>query len=169
MEGENMTIPWDQRPMEIAHLLNPAFCSIVLFESVLGFELEENSEMPYALCFLILPIVLHKPSRILMPRSVATKFHTWVHKNQVVRIGFAKRALNLTPYTKEAIHFGIQAGLFSFAGKGGLSAIRSVSTRGNWHSDSEVADCLRKSMFVGKWFARVGDTATLFAILGVKP
>src|ERR1039457_6981771 len=54
---------WNDRPPEIAHLFNPAFCALLIREGVLGFVEVSPGGMPYPLVFLLLPIVLHKATR----------------------------------------------------------------------------------------------------------
>ncbi len=164
-----MISQWSNRPLEVAHLLNPAFCSIVLRESILGYEEEAENGMPFPLSFLVLPMVLHKPTREILPKSIATKFHSWVHKNQSVRVGFDMRARQLVPYTKEAIHFATQLEMLSFSEHGQLNAPKRRNKGLGWLSDSEPEICKKKARLVGRWFTRAGDPATIYAILGVKP
>ena len=33
----------------------------------------------------------------------------------------------------------------------------------------EVDDCLKKSIIVGRWFARSGNPTTIFSMFGVRP
>ena len=54
---------WDERPIEIRNLFNPAFCGLLLFRALCGFEEEDNSGMPFSLTLLILPLSLQKDSR----------------------------------------------------------------------------------------------------------
>jgi hypothetical protein len=46
---------WNDRPPEIAHLFNPAFCALLIREGVLGFGEVSPGGMPYPLVFLLLP------------------------------------------------------------------------------------------------------------------
>ena len=54
---------WDQRPFEIRNLFNPAFCGLVLFRALHGYEEEDARGMPFSLSLLVLPLCLHKDSR----------------------------------------------------------------------------------------------------------
>ena len=38
---------WDQRPVEIRNLFNPAFCGLVLFRSFCGYEEEDPEACPF--------------------------------------------------------------------------------------------------------------------------
>ena len=52
---------WEERPIEVANLLNPAFCGRLLYQSIVGHSEYESKDMPYVLFFLVLPLVLHAP------------------------------------------------------------------------------------------------------------
>ncbi len=163
-----MTISWRERPIEIAHLLNPAFCSVILCEAVHSYQESSDTFMPYVLSFLILPIVLHKPTRDILPNTIASKFHTWVHKHETVRIGFEARAKNMVPYTKEGIIFSASAGLLSFS-EGGLTVTRNSFDSVEWPLYSDADFCRKKARFLGRWFTRSGEPTTVYALFGVKP
>ena len=80
---------WDQRPFEIRNLFNPAFCGLVLFRAIHGYEEEDARGMPFSLSLLVLPLCLHKDSREAIasrPRSYLLKT---VEKNQQIMVGRA--------------------------------------------------------------------------------
>ena len=54
---------WDLRPFEIRNLFNPAFCGLILFRGLQGYEEENLDGMPFSLTLLVLPLRLHKESR----------------------------------------------------------------------------------------------------------
>jgi hypothetical protein len=164
-----MMSSWNKRPIEVAHLLNPAFCSVILRESILGYKEETNTGMPYVLSFLVLPLVLHKSTRDILPISISTKLHSWVHKNQYVRVGLDKRAQHLGLYTREAIIFSIRLEIIHISENGQLNVSQKKCKRLELPSSSEPVICQKKAYFVGRWFARTGDPAIIFAMLGVKP
>jgi hypothetical protein len=163
-----MTLEWKDRPEEVANLLNPAFCSIILKEGIFGYQQASSKPMPYSLLFLVLPIVLHKRTRELLPRSISTTFHAWVHRYESVRIGFSVRATDLVPYYKEALLFGVQSGLFSISPGGHVTALVSDRPLPEWPDNSEPFDCRRQARFVGRWMAKAGDEATIYSILGIN-
>lgn len=163
-----MLAHWNKRPIEVAHLLNPAFCSIILRESVLGYNQEIGNSMPYALSFLVLPLVLHKPTRDLLPKTIATKFHSWIHQNQAMRVGFHIRTKQLVPFTKEALYWCVSSGMLGFSGQGSLD-VSKQKINSFWPLHSEPETCKKKAHFIGRWFTRAGDVATIFAIMGIKP
>jgi Family of unknown function (DUF6521) len=83
---------WEDRPQEVAHLLNPAFCGQVIYECALSYAAQSERGMPYALAFLVLPIVLHPGTQKTM-NSRTRHFLVWVNSNQHIKVGLAERAL----------------------------------------------------------------------------
>jgi hypothetical protein len=164
-----MTKLWSDRPIEIAQLLNPAFCSTLLFESIAGYRQENGAGMPYGIAFLVLPTVLHKPTRDLLPKSVASKLHAWIQNNQSVRIGFAERVRWTIPFTKEGIHYASMAQLIYISDDGLLDLKLKRLENVKWPKTSEPSVCKNKARFIGRWFSLAGDTATLLAMWGVRP
>ncbi|GAA6615748.1 three component ABC system middle component [Scytonema sp. NUACC26] len=163
---------WQERPVEYANLLNPAFCSILLQNAVKGYQKEKKQGMPYPLLFFVLPLVLHSSTRNALPRTTITKLHIWLQKQPEVRVGFGDRASYLVPYTKEALAFGMQTGIVKICDdgkftwvKGKLKAISAVS----WFSDTEPAICCKKAEFVGRWLAQAGEVSTIYIMWGICP
>ena len=58
---------WGQRPQDVANLLNPAFDGLLLYRAVAGYEQENEGGMPFELAFMVLPFVLHQPTRKRLP------------------------------------------------------------------------------------------------------
>ena len=162
-------LEWQQRPIEIANLLNPAFCSIILRESIVGFTKEKQEGMPYSLAFLILPLVLHKSTRIEIPKTSATKLHVWLQEKPQVRIQFAERVSRLVPYTRESLLFGVRNTIIAINEDGNLVGIGKKIGDKLWPPESEPIMCKTKAMFLGNWLAKSGEASTIFAMWGIKP
>jgi hypothetical protein len=163
---------WDQRPFEIAYLLNPAFCALLLHEAIKGYQKEHLSDsgMPYYLSFLILPIVLHKTTRELLPRRITKELYDWLKENPRVYNDYPGRVRRLTPFTREAIIFGMQRGLIGVDEEGDL-------VDPNSHSSPLTATCssrelslyLKSARLVGRWFARTGNVVTIYRMWRIQP
>ncbi len=163
---------WEQRPLEYANLLNPAFCSILLHNAIKGYQNEKKQGMPYPLLFLVLPLVLHNSTRNTLPKRIVTKLHIWLQRHPEARVGFGDRTSNLVLYTKEALGFGMQIGIINTCddGKftwvnGKLKPISAVS----WSSDTEPAICCKKAEFIGRWLAQAGEVSTIYTMWGICP
>jgi hypothetical protein len=159
------------RPPEERALLNPAFCSCLLWQAATGYENVANTPLPLDIAFLVLPIVLHRQTRESLPKTTTTALAVWLERNELQRSMVANQAKKLVPFTKEAIIFG---------GVYGLIDVKNGTIRSNdtWKkainadlkdSTPEVRMCAGQAEFVGRWFAKAGSSATVMTILGVKP
>jgi len=162
-------IPWKERPIEMAHLLNPAFCSLLLKETVDGYSQEYGNNMPYIFSFLVLPLILHKQTRDILPRTIRTRFHSWAHQSQSTRLNYIERTRQLVPFTKEALLWCLSSGLIAIDDKACLYPLKNRLNIDYWPSDSEPKTCKDKAFFLGRWLTRAGDPSTILAILGIKP
>ena len=160
-------LPWNRRPIE-ANLVNPAFCALVLHQTIEGYRKVALRGMDFSLAFLVLPVVLHKATRDLIPISIATKLHVWVQRHHEVRIGFAQHMQNTVPITKEALLFGMQHEAIQLDEQGALVVGKQKLEPFEAKPDSEVDTCLKKALFVGRWFADAGSTASVIAAWDVK-
>src|SRR5258707_981336 len=119
--------PWSARPKEEAFLLNPAFCSCTLASSICGYSSVRPRGMPFVLSFIVLPLVLHKPTRERLPRDTRTSMPAWLLENSEARVLFYERTIRLKPYTQETILFGGSSNWISLDGGGFLLTSRSES------------------------------------------
>jgi hypothetical protein len=162
-------LPWNQRSSIVANLFNPAFCALLLFDSINHYSKKNNNKgMPYSISYLILPIVLHKETRDSLPGSINSLLHPWIQKNPNICVGFAQRTRKFVSFTKEAIILGSNSGLFSFSDCNFLPG-RIKDKNLNWESNSEVYECRKKAQFLGRWFSQVEDVSMIFVIFGVRP
>ena len=103
-------IPWSKRTPEIANLLNPSFCAILLYSATFEYQKKaKNNSMPFPLLYLVLPIILHKSTRNRV--NSRTNMVVWLQRNPDVLVGFADRTKNLIGFTNEAIEFLLFQGL----------------------------------------------------------
>lgn len=95
--------------------------------------------------------------------------HTWLQQNPSVRIGFAERARDLVPVTRETINFLLIHDALSIDEVGRLrisSNYRNIRIPPN---GEEVKDYYSKAAVLGRWFARVKSPNTIFTMWGVRP
>lgn len=165
--------PWQNRSIEEANLLNPAFLSVLTHECVKGFVDSGNGNAPYILPFLVLPLVLHKRTRLSFPSTTRTIFASWITKREgtQAKAGYVERAKSLNPYIKEALLFSLANGILIINERGGLELGRQKKdlAQDGASFTSEVAECITRASFCGKWFSRIGKIETAMALLGVKP
>ena len=159
---------WGDRPAEEAALLNPAFCAVLLECCAEDYAKEANRPLPFALAFLALPVVLHKPTRDRLPRRKDSSLTTWMEQDSSVRVGFADRVRALSPLVREAMLFGARHGRLLVDQEGSLTSCTKPKTTTSADTE-ETAACKSKAHFVGRWFAATGSTATVMTVWGVAP
>jgi hypothetical protein len=163
--------PWIMRPREEAHLLNPAFCCSVLTSSVIGYSSVEPKGMHFPLIFMILPIILHKPTCEVLPSNTRTSVAAWLQKNPSSKIQYHERTVSLVPFVREALLFGLINGWLTIGDTGRIqtslteSSMRDILRK----SSEEIGDYVMRARFVGKWFASAGSPQTVMALWGIRP
>jgi hypothetical protein len=162
-----MKVPWKERPVEIANLLNPAFGAILLRDAVKDYA-KEDGGMHIGLVHLLLPVVLHKSTRNHLPSTTRTKLHVWIQKYPEVRVGFTKRARQLVPYTKEALLFALQREILGVEKKTIIDTKARLKTLPG-PEEAEHNICRKRAAFLGRWYARSGTPSLIFQAWGVRP
>lgn len=164
-------IPWIHRPAEEKALLNPSFCSALLWQAAIGYTTDAEASLPFDLAFLVLPVILHRETREALPKSTTTSLAVWLNENPLVRPRIADRAAKLVTFTKEALLFGGVHGLLDLT-SGMVAANKDWKRKINAmqkESTDEVRTCAKRAEFVGRWFAKAGSPGTVMALIGVKP
>lgn len=159
---------WDQRPFEIRNLFNPAFCGLVLFRAMQGYEEEDPRGMPFSLSLLVLPLCLHKDSREVIAASSRSYLLKITEKNPQVQVGFADRVTAMLPYAFEGFGLLMERGCISVADDGRLQAVPD-KVRKSITGTAETKSCQRVARFVGKEFARIADRVTVYTTFGIRP
>ena len=159
---------WNQRPFEIRNLFNPAFCGLVLFRALHGYEEEDARGMPFSLSLLVLPLCLHKDSRAVIagsPRSYLLKI---TEKNQEVMVGFPDRVTQMLPYAFEGFGLLMERGCISVTDDGRIQTVPQ-KVRKRVSGTPETVSCQKVARIVGREFARIADRATVYTTFGIRP
>jgi hypothetical protein len=154
---------------EIA-LFNPAFISRLLHGTVNEYTQVRVPGMPVPLAFLATPLVLHLPTRNDLPNNAATQMQGWIreHPRHLARV--AQNVIALRSFTGMALRFAITHGvLVSDDGLLRPGGLRRKPRGFDQQETAEIAECIRAGRFIGRWFARQPDAATLLAWWGVSP
>lgn len=157
--------PWNDRPPDVARLLNPAFCGRLLLHTVVE---HQPDPLPYVMMPLILPFILHRKTRDSLPTSVRSPFISWIEEHSDIRIGLADRVARALPVSRESLLFMVNAGWLSLR-DGGISSPRSRAPRSHPRDTDEIKDCVLKARLLGRWLAGAGRPATIYAALAITP
>ena len=161
--------PWEKRPIEIANLLNPAFCGELLRRCINEYNLKNNNGFPYSLSFLILPLILHKITREILPTARRKHFHAWLQENQNIRIGFVSRTRSLIPVTIESINFLLNMNVLSIDNNANLHLTSLKVKTVKSQNIGEIQDCYSKAKIVGYLFSQIRKPSTVYLMFGVSP
>lgn len=165
-----MTSILDVGSSEEVALFNPAFLTRLLRSAVNDYQRAQARDMPVPLAFLLIPLVLHKPTRHDLPTHASSQMQTWIREHPRHLAQLDVRVRGMRPFIGLAVGFGLQHGVLTSAD--GAIGAGTVKRRPRGHAElesSEVDDCLRVASFLGRWFARQPDTATLLALWGLQP
>jgi hypothetical protein len=161
---------WLRRPKEEAYLFNPAYCAALVRLAADGYAKVQPEGLPFELAFVILPVLLHEPTRASLPRTRRTSFVAWAETKPLVRVGARDRIAGLVPTTREAVLFGAVHRMFQVRGARVVPCGRQFRVkRSIREATADTSAAFKRAEFLGDWLARAGSSATVFALLGVQP
>ena len=159
---------WDHRPFEIRNLFNPAFCGLILFRSVQGYEEEDVRGMPFSLSLLVLPLCLQKDSREVFAASPRSYLLKITEKNHQLQVGFANRTHAMLPFSFEGFGLLMERGCITVMDDGRIQTVPDKVRKSITGTD-ETKSCQRVARFIGKQFARIADRVTIYTTFGIRP
>jgi len=159
---------WDQRPIEIRNLFNPAFCGLILFRAMQSYEEVDDRGIPFSLSLLVLPLCLHKDSREVIAGSPRSYLLKTMENNPQVHVGFADRVTAMLPYAFEGFGLLMERGCISVANEGRIQTVPNKVRKSVTGTD-ETKSCQQVARIVGKEFARIADRVTVYTAFGIRP
>jgi hypothetical protein len=161
---------WDQRPFEIRNLFNPAFCGLILFRALQGYEEHDARGMPFSLSLLVLPLCLHKDSREVIVSNPRSYLLNTTEKNQQIMVGFANRVTQMLPYAFEGFGLLMERGCIAVADDGRIQTVpKKIRKTIDETGTAETVACQKTARVVGREFARIADRATVYTTFGIRP
>lgn len=148
-------------------MLNPALLAAVTAAAASEYERADGQPMPWPLAYLVAPLVLHRGTRNALPKTTRTHLGNWVAQNPVIHAGIPARAQSLADPVREGLRFGLAHGALQVDDQGRLTG--DLVAPEKKVAQSEVDQIIAKAGLVGKWFAKIDQPATAFAVLGVAP
>ena len=159
---------WHERPVEVRNLFNPAFCGLILFRALQGYEEVNLDGMPFSLTLLVLPVCLQKDSRDVIGAHARSNFLRIVEKHPEITVGLAARTSAMLPYALEAFGLLMEGGCIGVNDRGSIHT-KGDRVRKTISGTAETIACQRVARFVGKEFARIADRVTVYTTFGIRP
>jgi hypothetical protein len=159
---------WNERPFEIKNLFNPAFCGVTLLRAMEGYEAQDKSGMPFSLAFLILPLCLHKESRVILTANSRSYLLKVISQNPELLLDFSLRAKMLLPHTLEGLGISMERSSF-YVNDDGRLKLSQKTIRKKIDGSDESVEIQKAAKMLGKGFAKIGDRVTIYSSLGVRP
>ncbi|MDX1090753.1 hypothetical protein GOL89_27225 [Sinorhizobium medicae] len=159
---------WQQRPIEIRNLFNPAFCGLVLYRTIASFQEVENAGLPFSLSLLVLPLCLQRQSREIFRKGSRSYFLKIVAEHPELQVDFARRCNDVFPFTLEGLGVLMHVGALDISPEGRLRP-GPAGVRKSISGTPETIETQRVAAYLGKEFARIGDRATIYTTLGIRP
>ncbi|MFB7147953.1 MULTISPECIES: three component ABC system middle component [Streptomyces] len=155
---------WARRPQASAAFLNPALVAAVAATAARGYEEAASGRlMPWPMAFVVAPLVLHRPTRRVLPSSTRTHLTNWVADHPALVAGLGARTTSLAPAVREGLRFGLRHQMLAIE-QGCLKGTLPASRTGG-----ELADLIKAASLIGRWTAKSENPSTVFALLGVRP
>ncbi|MEU4243098.1 three component ABC system middle component [Actinoplanes sp. NPDC026619] len=159
---------WAARPSIPAVMLNPALFAALAAAAAEEYRRRSGHYMPWYMCFLVAPLVLHRSTREVLPRDTRTHMANWVSSHAVIIAGFPARARELVGPVQEGIRFGLRHDVLEIDQDGGLRGALSENARPE-HATGDLSALIRAAGLIGRWLTKLDQPATAFALLGVTP
>lgn len=154
-------------PRADAALFNPAFVGLLLSIAAREHQSVSDAPMPAPLIFLVPGIALHADTRQALPANIARRMSGWIIANPLIQVSYPERARAMMPVVRQGLRYAARSGAITIEAGG----IRSQVSRSVWErlATDDARSCARAAAFVGRWFARSGDSAAIYALLGLRP
>lgn len=170
MAASRWSLSWRDRPPEEAALLNPAFCGELIARATKDYERIRAAPFPLPLAFVVLPLVLHPPTKDALPGRANTTFATWSADNEALLAELPERTLRLRPISREALLFLTQHRALTVTAEGLKTGAAPMKLSAKTSSSTPDADDIRRAAgLIGRWFANQGAPVQILQTMGVTP
>lgn len=159
---------WDRRPIEVRNLFNPAFCGLVLYRAMATFQEIDDRGMPFSMSLLILPLTLQRQSREVIQRGNKNFLLKVIADHPELQVDFGQRCIDIFPFTLEALGVLNSVGTMRVQSEGRLIVVGD-GVKKTVTGTEESKATQRAAAFLGKQFARIGHSSTIYSTMGIRP
>lgn len=148
---------------------NPAFGAVLLREATIGFAEYGPPATPFALAFLILPIVLSSEvAGTMLHTNADTGFQEWLSRHPGVLPGMPVRIRRTITYSRSALCFALKHCLLTMDMAQLVPQPRAIKTP-RWRASEDRGRNLRDARRLGQWLGAAGEVTDIYRSLGIMP
>lgn len=152
--------------IDIFSSTNPAFCALILFSFCEGYSTEAQSDVPYAMLILPIPIILSGDLfESFNGTNAKTGFFSWVKNNPQIQLGLTERIEHSYEFTKPAILFALSKNIIRLNPNATLAPL--PENLGNLDRTGNTAILFKHAKRFGSWLGQIKSTKTIFNHLGL--
>ena len=164
------SLPWTERATEEARIFNPAFCGELIGRTVGEYHRTRQAALNMAIAFLVLPLVLHTPTRETLPGRANTAFTGWIAKHSPLLAELPDRTKRLRPVSRESLLFALRHQLLALEGGGVVPGPKPIRLRARFAVSTDEVDAARNAAgLLGRWFAGQTTQTSILQGMGVAP
>ncbi|ATG77171.1 three component ABC system middle component [Pseudoalteromonas sp. 1_2015MBL_MicDiv] len=153
---------------EISELLNPAFCALLYSSIVDGYNSKALKKIPLYLPYILIPIILHKESRLVLPKTAASKFHLWLQNEPQIVVGLTERVNSLEPYISKSSLLLRGQGIIDLDEDFRVSLIDNKKINKMIKNAEYISEYTFAAKKLGAICGRFNCESTMLALLGIK-
>lgn len=160
--------PWNERSNIEASLFNPAFCGELILHAVASYNKTVNQGgFPYALAYIVLPFLLSKDIYEALPSTSRTGMVSWLYTHRHLTTTIVEKTKEMKVYTNESLLLYVSLNLLAVNDRGSLEIGMRKMTKKRNYNRTEVDQLKKRAVFIGSWFGKAGDVATIFSLIGI--
>lgn len=150
-------------------LFNPALLAVLSFEAARAHKSESGFGLSASILYLLLPLTLHEHARKQLPRRASAQMLAWVQRQPLLVSSMPGWVEGLKPFVSSGLRLAMASGVLEVNQAGRILPGSIRTRRPRLDLGVEVEDCRKTARFLGRWFGRQPDLATVLSIWGFQP
>lgn len=169
-EETGWSVSWAERAAEEARIFNPAFCGEMIGRTVCEYHRTRPAALSMVTAFLVLPLILHRPTREALPKRANTAFAGWVAEHAALLAELPERTKRLRPVSREALLFGVRHRALALDGGGFLPGAKPIPRGFPPVVGTDEVNAVRSAAaLLGRWFAGQHTQVSILQGMGIAP
>jgi len=149
---------------DVFSLLNPSFCSIIVYDFIKNYESEKSKGCFLPLVYTVLPIVMSSDiNKTLNRKTISYGLNTWLGDNPEVLIDIDKKITSSKKITEEAVVFALNSGILGIDNNGKITTNKDIP-KNKLNKNVELKKYIKYSRLLGSWYREMDDSQILYSL-----